>query len=87
MRRHHPVDVVGRGRVQAAGGRVREDLVDGVLGVFLVGSDQSRRAALDPTGHILADLLGAIGVAHASAVIEDHARALVEWIPATSCPV
>ena len=72
------LDVVGDRLVHAAGGHVLDDLVDGVQGILLVRSDHARRAALDPAGHVLAELVRAVGIGHATALVADQAAPLVE---------
>ena len=68
--------VVGAKSASSRAAQVREQGVDGVLGVLLVGADHAGRSALDPADHVLvaAALDPAVGV-------RDGAAPLVERQP------
>ena len=57
---------------------VREELVDGLLGVLLVGPDHAGGAPLDPADRVEARDLLAIAVVDAARLVVDQAAALVE---------
>src|SRR6187551_239539 len=58
---------------------VGKQVLNGLQGVFLVGTNNARGAALDPARGVVAHLAaGVVGVEYATALVEDQAPLLVE---------